>query len=79
MKTVVTYNVKKIQVETAKSLETATGLQTAAEAINKAKEFSSSRTSSPVEVKYEKPFPEDTASEEKEDDTVNFLGWSYGY
>lgn len=75
----ITYDVKKIQVETAKSLETVTGLQTATEAIDKAKEFDSPKTSSLVEVKYKKPFPDNTDSEEREDDTVNLLGWSYGY
>ena len=79
MKSVITYNVQKIQVASAKSLESEINLQTPTEAINKSKEFSSSKSTGFVEVKYKKPFPEDTASEEREDDTVNFLDWSYVY
>lgn len=79
MKTKLSYDVQKIQVDSAKSLGNETNLQTPAEAINKSKEFSSSKSTGFVDTKYEKPFPDNDDSEDREEDTVNFLGWSYGY
>lgn len=77
MQSTINYDVQKIKVDSKAEVLETENLKPSATAIDKSIEFSSPKTSGFVNVKHEGPFPDDNIAEDREEDTVNCLLWSY--